>query len=381
MFKIIFYTAVLIFNLSCANSVNFSVGEDNSKPSGLLSKTVWYTQSLNYKPSNKQVDILLVIDNSKSMIDEHAKIIEKFKDNFIPYLRDLNWRIGILTTDDRDIFAGGFFSRDEKTPTGFGGKLLRLNTEGSIYLHRNTENLISLFKSTIRRIACNSKSQESEPEEELETEFEENISSIFKADSPLEEENKAFCFKLNGLEKPFGSIIKSIEKKDSHNVNFFRDKAHLISIIISDEDEDDSSNLQATDVVEKVKTQWPKKLFRSYSLSVLPGDEDCKQASSEDYNAKFGTKLVQLSQITKGASLSICQKNYTTVFKTISKGIYDSFLLKMDLDKVPVSGSLQLSLNPEPDYSFHYIVKDKQILFKEALDFDTTFSIKYLTKK
>lgn len=356
MFKIIIYSTALFLSLSCANSIDFSAGEDNSKPTAPSAKTVWYKQSLNYKSSNKQVDILLIIDNSRSMRDEQARMIKKFEDNFIPYLRGLDWRIGVLTTDARDIFYGNWFTSDQKTPTGFGGKLLRLNPKGDIYLHKKTENIIALFKSTIGRIAC--------PD----------------SGTITEAEDEAFCFQENGIEKPFSAIIKSIEKKDSRNSNFFRDKAHLISIIISDEDEDDSSNLQAKDVVAAVKTQWPKKLFRSYSVAVLPKDEACKQASSEQYNAQFGNKLFELSQITKGSSLSICQKNYATVFKTISRSIYDSFLLKMDLHKVPIPGSLQLTLNPAPSYSFHYTVKNQQILFKEALDFDTVFSIKYLIK-
>lgn len=361
MFKFVIYISVLLTLNSCTNSIEFGNDSvDFSRPTNPVIENIIHTQSLQYQLSNKQVDILLVIDNSKSMADEHAKMIQKFQDNFIPHLRDLDWRIGILTTDARDTFRGGWFSNGQASPSGFGGKLLKLNAIGDTYFHRDTVDLIPLFHNTIRRIGCNTPEQQDDNDN----------------NSP---EDKAFCSELNGLEEPFSSIIKSINKKDAENNNFFRNKAHLITIIISDEDEDDSSNLTAQDLLNTIKTQWPQKVLRSYSISVLPGDQECKNASSERYNSKFGIKLFNLSQLTQGASLSICNDNYAPIFNTISKSIYNSFLLKINLEKFPVPGSLQLRLDPEPNYNFHYVVQNQQILFKEPLSFDTTFIIQYLT--
>ncbi|MBE8222076.1 MAG: hypothetical protein HAW60_05020 [Bdellovibrionales bacterium] len=361
MFKFIVYISSIIVLNSCTNSIEFENDSvDFSRPSNPVVENVLHTQNLQYKSSNKQVDILLVIDNSKSMADEHQKMIQKFKDNFIPHLRDLDWRIGILTTDASDTFDGGWFSDDYPSTSGFGGKLLKLNSDGDTYFHKDTVDLIPLFHNTIKRIGCNTESQKDEETENS-------------------KEDEAFCSELNGLEQPFNSIIKSINKKDAENNNFFRSKAHLITIVISDEDEDDVSNLEAQNVVDAVKEQWPEKILRSYSISVLPGDQKCKDASSEDYDAKFGARLFNLSKLTGGESLSICNKNYAPIFNKISKSIYDSFLLKIDLEKIPLPGSLKLTLDPEPDYSFHYILKNQQIIFKEPLSFDTTFIIKYLT--
>lgn len=356
MFKIIIYVSVILSLNACTNSIEFGNDTvDSSRPKNPIIENVFHTEFHQYESSNKQVDILLVIDNSTSMIEEHTKMIQKFQDNFIPYLRGLDWRIGILTTDPRDVFDGGFFGSEKASPSGFGGKLLKLNANNDLYLHRDTPNLIPLFQNTIKRIGCNLKGA---------------------ADN---QENQAFCSEFNGYEQPFNSILKSIQKRNTDNQNFFRDKAHLVTIVLSDEDEDDISNLEATDLVKAVNTQWPNKVLRSYSISVLPGDNACKEASSEDFNASFGRKLFNLSQLTGGTSLSICSSNYAPIFNTISTSVYDSFLLKINLEKEPIPGHLQLTLDPEPNYSFHYVVQNQQILFKEPLLFDTTFIIKYLT--
>ncbi|MBE8162875.1 MAG: hypothetical protein HAW63_02685 [Bdellovibrionaceae bacterium] len=366
MFKIIIYLSIFFTLTSCTNAIEFSNDSvDFSRPSNLILENITHIQKLQYESSNKQVDILLVVDNSKSMADEHAKMIQKFKNNFIPYLRDLDWRMGVLTTDSREVFSGGWFSDDIPSPSGFGGKLLQLNAQGDVYFHKNTPNFIDLFHKTIQRIGCNTPEQQASFKEE---------STV-----PLSEEDQAFCLERNGNEQPFNSIVKSINYKESHNSSFFRDRAHLITIIISDEDEDDISELQAADLIQAAKIQWPRKVLRSYSISVLPKDQACKDASSKDYDAHFGVKLFHLSQLTQGVSLSICQENYAPLFKTISTSIYNSFLLKIYLEKKPVSGSLQLILDPSPTYSFHYTVKNQTVIFKEPLSFDTTFIIKYLT--
>lgn len=361
MFKIVIYIASILALSSCTNSIEFGNNSvDFSRPLNPIVENIIYEQNAQYQSSNKQVDILLVIDNSKSMADEHAKMIQRFQDNFIPHLRDLNWRMGVLTTDANDIFKGHWFKEDQESPSGFGGKLLKLNASGDTYFHRGTVDLIPLFHNTIRRIGCNTPEQQND-------------------DTNNSKEDEAFCSQFNGLEQPFRSIIKSINKKDVENNNFFRNKAHLITIIISDEDEDDSSGLEAQDILDAVTEQWPQKVLRSYSISVLPEDQQCKDASSEKYNAKFGTKLFNLSQLTQGASLSICNTNYAPIFNTIGKSIYNSFLLKINLERIFVPGSLQLILDPKPKYSFHYVVQNQQLIFKQPLSFDTTFIIKYLT--
>lgn len=70
------------------------------------------------------VDVLLVVDNSCSMIEEQSKLATNF-DSFIQYFddADVDWQIGVITTDTNDPkFSGHLIGGDDE--------LVLVNTEG-----------------------------------------------------------------------------------------------------------------------------------------------------------------------------------------------------------------------------------------------------------
>lgn len=70
------------------------------------------------------VDVLLVVDNSCSMVEEQAKLASNF-DNFIQFFddADVDWQIGVITTDTvQDRFQGRLIGGDDE--------LVLLNAEG-----------------------------------------------------------------------------------------------------------------------------------------------------------------------------------------------------------------------------------------------------------
>ncbi len=65
MFKIIIYLSIFFTLTSCTNAIEFSNDSvDFSRPSNLILENITHIQKLQYESSNKQVDILLAVEDS-----------------------------------------------------------------------------------------------------------------------------------------------------------------------------------------------------------------------------------------------------------------------------------------------------------------------------
>lgn len=164
-----------------------------------------------------KTDILFIVDNSGSMREEQEKISEKF-DSFLATVRNIDFQIGIITTDSTNANAGD------------RGKLLDF-TSGIRYLTPNTSNLESLFKSKVKTGT-----------------------------------------KGSGDEYPFLCAKKAIEQRDAHNQGFFRDGALFNLVIVTDEDGNNGSKNSFIDRFEEI---WPNKTF---TVNGITGP--CKDAYS-----------------------------------------------------------------------------------------------------
>ena len=130
--------------------------------------------------SPKATDILFIVDNSGSMSEEQEKISEKF-DRFVDQIGNVDFQIGIITTDP-DSGLGG------------AGRLINFSSN-TRFLTPQTSNLKNLFKSKVRTGTDGS-----------------------------------------GNEVPFICATKAIEERSGHNQGFFRDDADLTVVILTDED-------------------------------------------------------------------------------------------------------------------------------------------------
>ena len=128
--------------------------------------------------NSKKIDILFIDDNSGSMARYQAKMSDKFK-NFLRTMGDVDYHIGIITTD-----------------IGDNGNLLRFS-QGSdpiLFLTPEVDSKDKLFSQTIRRSETGS-----------------------------------------GSEFPFLCAKKAIEQRNNHNYGFFRDNVELALVILTDE--------------------------------------------------------------------------------------------------------------------------------------------------
>ncbi|MDE0151158.1 MAG: hypothetical protein OXK80_01500 [Bdellovibrionales bacterium] len=252
------------------------------------------------------VDIIFVIDNSRSMHVEHTNIANQF-DQFLDDIRYLDYRIAMMTVDISDspnnkdrTYQDGYFIEFKR-----GQKYLS-NADRSSSQH--DEN-IRLFKSAVKRpesIEC---------------------MQAGKADECPDDE-RAIC-----------ALNKSLDISSQRD--FFRKTAHLMVIILSDEDERSSEEYR--------RQQWqlnridyrltgcddPRNFYSRVSqriglhtgisvhaIIIPPGDERCLQEQDDELGKGYygelyerfadpdGSVLREFPYITPGQVLSICDRSF-----------------------------------------------------------------------
>lgn len=220
-----------------------------------------------------QVDVLFVIDNSRSMIDEQKNMAEKIT-NFMDRVKGLDWRIGIVTTD----FTTNVYGQ---------GKLLKYpNQSYFLTSAMDIEEARKQFGKTIQR----SESGDS---------VEQGIRATYKA-----------------LARAF-SGAKGI---DEQHKAFFRKDAALAVVVISDEDESAKAteNL-GSNLISSINTWFgPQKMFKFHSIIVRPGDSACKSASIDH---RYGQAYADLTKLTGGVLGNICTKDYGNQLEVIGQDV------------------------------------------------------------
>jgi hypothetical protein len=93
-------------------------------------------------PARPKVDILLVMDNSESMYNEHLYMASRFN-GFIDSLRGMDWQLAITTTE--------VTRTNTSSPATYrGGDFIPLQGGSGSILTRSTTNAQSVFESTIQ---------------------------------------------------------------------------------------------------------------------------------------------------------------------------------------------------------------------------------------
>jgi hypothetical protein len=311
-----------------------------------ITKTISSTQVV--EPANKQVDFLLVLDDSNSMLPELKKLSSRMA-IFVTFLEasQIDWQMCVTTT--RNAMHGNYLAWNRYSPIG---------GTPNFVLTKGTPNLGPIFTSTIDTI------------------------TIGSADS--------------GDERAIKSAFVSFKNGGP----CYRPGAAVSVIAISDEDErsvgGDAKNLKRNDAVGSLLPLEAEDLpvnllaqaqssfgstvrFTFNSIIVKPGDKKCEGAQDTDLSPSHpGFHYEEIAKMTDGGVGSICDADYSSNLNTFKNKIINS-LGQLPLQCEPVKGSLKVWINHKLVSNFR---SEKNILrFAEALGEGTRIDLIYDCKE
>ncbi len=227
-----------------------------------------------------KADILFVVDNSVSMEDEQSNMSARFP-LFIKNLMQINWRVGVITTDV-----------DDEDYSFSDGQLQEVQN-GASYLDSKSTEAEASFSRVIQRRESGSP-------------YEQGIYATYRF----------------------------LERQKNSKESFMRTDASLNVVFLTDADETPYENSNGVTIVQKrnkpdelvkyLRSHWPMKKFQFHSIVVNEGDADClSQSDNESYGIAYET----LSKATNGVKGSVCAKDYGSQLQFMSEKIKD--LVKM----------------------------------------------------
>ncbi|MEQ1875366.1 MAG: hypothetical protein ABL958_01890 [Bdellovibrionia bacterium] len=268
----------------------------------------------------RQIDILVVVDNSGSMSEEQTNMGDRFP-NFIAGLGGTRWRLGITTTDV-SIF-------------GAQGRLLPFGINGVRYIDNDTPDAEAIFRAAVQIGVGGS-----------------------------------------GDERGIYAATLAVEANES---NWIRSDSQLAVIILSDEDERGSgNNLELKDrpanFIATVKRELGQgKPVSVHSIVTRPGDTVCATSHAGSGGGfiigppilEYGTVYAELTQMTDGILGDICAANYASQLEEIADDIV-SDIESFDLQCEP-SGGVTVEISPAPKTPIATSVEGTRLYFERPL--------------
>jgi hypothetical protein len=277
-----------------------------------------------------KVDILFVIDNSGSMRNKQEKLAPRLS-TFVDSLGNIDWQIGITTTDASH---GKFGLKGALSPlTGFAGNILT----------PKVPNYEQVFANSVIR------------SESL------NCGTSCPADD----------------ERPLYAFVGAMSKRNTANAGFFRDGASLALVVLSDEDESytqDPYPVTPQEAMDAKNALFPEKAFTSYGIVIKPNDATCL-AEQTPTGGKVGRYTAELARLSGGVTGSICDTDYSASLAAIGKGVRENSQ-RITLKYSPIPESLKLEISPF-DPELQYEIQGRSIRFNKAPKKGTSVKVLY----
>lgn len=283
-----------------------------------------------------KIDILFIDDNSASMDPNQASLGAKFS-GFASELLNIDWQIGITTTDC------------STGPYGICGSLLPMTGTGNKILTPSVANYQTVFNNSIRR-----------PE---------TVGCLSTGTCP------------SGNSEPLLSATTAMNKYNTDNNGFFRTNSDLAIVILSDADERQTGGAtyanRPTELVSAFNSIWPSgKKLKVYSIIVQPNDATClatMKAGSNGFSF-YGTLVDQTVNLTNGISTSICAPDYSVTLKSIGESVR-TLTNSVALAHTPVTGSVMVTFTP--NQSITYKVIGNRVVFDSPPSVGTQIKVDY----
>lgn len=257
------------------------------EPESVPRKTEMHSKTITVSEANL-IDVIIVIDNSASMRFEQANMANRFS-SLLEEMKDLNWRLGIITTD---VSATHQVRKD--------GRFLEfVGLPGVDYLtsEMDLELVKKAFAATIQR--------------------------------PSREGN--------ANEQGIKATYRAIERRPQ----WLRAHASLNVVVVTDADETPVKGKvnfrnNPINLLKLVKSENPDKSFFFHSIIVKEGDKLCLK---KDDNESYGRTYAWLSARTGGVIGDVCQQDYSNQLKLIGEKVSQQ-IKSIELDCEPVAGSV-----------------------------------------
>jgi hypothetical protein len=266
-------------------ALRFDLGEGSIYTASLIGRGSANANQVDsfVQESGAKVDVLFVVDNSGSMMEEQQSLGA----NFAAFMSaatasGVDYHIGVTTTG-LDASSGGWSQCPGGAEGGESGRLFPVNNSAPRIITPQTPNAAGVFANNTRVGVCHWNEQ--------------GLEAAYRALSdPL----------LHNLDDP-----RSPQANDG-NGGFLREEARLAIIFVTDEEDFSSQPVPFYEQYFKtLKNNDPGKL----SVSAIAGPMDlasCSTASSS------GTRYIQLANATGGVVESICTPNWAESLKKLS---------------------------------------------------------------
>ena len=320
-------------------------------PSVTLRK-VTYSKTVNYE--DNQLDILLVLDDSNSMLADNRRLAARLQ-SFVNDLGNagFDWQMCLTV-----VHAQRVSSTDSNLYWGASNDWVGNNGSRPWIMNSSTANPYNVFYNTVNQIGAGNAGSDDE--------------RAIKA---------AYWHMDNGHPfAPGGS-------------GCYRENAGLSVLILSDEDErsvggdmtqqfysGEYQPLEADDMPQTYQNYVRSlfgndKRFTVNSIIVRPGDSAClAQQDAEGSKAHYGVKYNELSQLTSGYVGSICDNDYSTNLSYFKDKIINS-LSSIPLECTPV-GSVSVNVSPSMGGINTYI-ENQKLIFNPKIPVGRTVTIEY----
>lgn len=266
-------------------ALRFNLGEGSVYTASLIGRGASNANQVDsfVQEAGAKVDVLFVVDNSGSMMEEQQSLGA----NFAAFMSSatasgVDYHIGVTTTG-LDASSGGWSQCSGGAEGGESGRLFPVNNSSPRIITPQTPNAAGVFANNTHVGVCHWNEQ--------------GLEAAYRALSdPL----------LHSLDDP-----RTPQANDG-NGGFLRDEARLAIIFVTDEEDFSSQPVPFYETYFKtLKNNDPGKL----SISAIAGPADlssCSTASSS------GTRYIQLANSTGGVVESICTPNWADSLKKLS---------------------------------------------------------------
>lgn len=318
--------------------------------------------SKNIKARDTKLDIVLIIDDSNSMLADNLKLANKLQ-GFVSKLQTeyLDWQMCVTTTREVQVGNGRYWGASH---------YWQLNSESpstalGIILRKGTANLSRIFSETIKYIGAGW--ENSNDERAIKAAY----SHVYNGD--LTYNGNSGCYRANSA---VAYLI--ISDEDERSVGGDVSQRYYADEYKPLEHEDYPQNF-----VNYFKQIFPDKRMTVNSIIVKPGDTACmKKQDVKDANGQiiakshYGFRYSELSQLTGGGVGSICEADFSTSLNLFIDKIQDS-LSSVTLECAPYNGNVTVNITPTPNPAVTSRVEGANLYFNTPVAAGHRVEVRY----